>query len=639
VLVACATPATALAGLPDVTVVRTSAAGAPSFVQGRLGQIALAALATPEATDQALRPALAPALTSFGLRAADLRLQRVHTDPRGGRHLRYQQQIDGLDVIGGDVLVHLDATGVITAMNGKGRPASAKLAIAPTLSPAQAVERLRADPRFADLRPATPRLVYITTTDGATFKAYETVVSGERATGPVEDKVYVDVASGAIVADYPQIKSAETRSVYDAGHGSNLPGTLKRSEGGPATSDADVNGAYDLTGATYEAYASFWGRDSYDNAGGPLKSTVHYQNKLCNAFWNPTLQQMLFGDGDDHGCGPLARSADVIGHELTHAVTEHESGLVYAHESGGINESLSDIFGNFVEAWIRGGKDGDLAVTDATFLVGEDVLPPALRFMCDPARDLFSKDFWTPDLGDADVHSSSGVGNLAFCLMARGGIHPGSRTSTIVPALGLDRTMRIFYEAQINWLNSTSDYHDLRTAMQSAAAALGYDRRRSTRSAAPTPRSASATSRPTAPATCPRPRVASPVTSTATARPTSWRSTTTAARKPVCGSSPAPPVPATRPRRRTASGARRASTPTAPRWRQATSTATARPTCSRSSTTATTRRASSSSRAPRPSATRRPAPRRCGSRPEATASTCGARRSPRATTITTARTT
>src|SRR5262249_19233874 len=169
---------------------------------------------------------------------------------------------------------------------------------------------------------------------------------------------------------------------------------IERTEGQAATSDTDVNSAYDGTGATYSAYKAFWNRDSYDNAGATLISSVHYDQNYCNAYWNSS--QMVYGDGDpSQGCAPLARAQDVTAHELTHAVTERESGLNYSGESGGMNEAMSDIFGNFVEAWVAGGSSGTtLNVTANTWLVGELVIQPALRWMCDPAKDGQSADFW-----------------------------------------------------------------------------------------------------------------------------------------------------------------------------------------------------------------------------------------------------
>jgi vibriolysin len=184
---------------------------------------------------------------------------------------------------------------------------------------------------------------------------------------------------------------------------------------------------------------------------------------------------MVFGDGDSsQGCLPLARGIDVTGHELTHAVTENESGLVYSGESGGLNEALSDIFGAFVEAWVDGGKTGTLAVSNDTWLVGEEILPPALRYMNDPAKDGASLDYYSSTAGNKDVHYSSDIANLAFYLLSQGGTHPRGKSTVNVPALGMAKAIRIFYEAQINVLTSSSKFLAAGNATVLAAQNLGY---------------------------------------------------------------------------------------------------------------------------------------------------------------------
>src|SRR4030095_1816230 len=140
--------------------------------------------------------------------------------------------------------------------------------------------------------------------------------------------------------------------------------------------DVDVDAYYNSAGTTWDFYNNKWGRDSYNNAGAVLIGSVHYSNNYCNAFWNRT--QMVYGDGNGSSCLPLARSIDVTAHELTHAVTENESGLIYSGESGGINEAMSDIFGAVTESFVDGGKNGSLPVSNDTFLVGEDIIPGGL---------------------------------------------------------------------------------------------------------------------------------------------------------------------------------------------------------------------------------------------------------------------
>jgi len=464
----------ALAQLPEARVLAHTADGIPTFLVGEMAKVGAMQTDDALAAQVALAPALPAILAPFRLRTSDLVLRKLNLDEDGGRHFRYSQQFNGLEVVGGDLVVHVDVKGAIHAVNGSARGGIPTSLGAGTMSDAAARSRIAGDARFAGFSTTMTRQVYLETADGAMHKAYEAVAEGRRGSDPARDKVYVDIDSGEIVAIYPQIHFAENRKVYSANNGTSIPGTLKRSEGQAATTDTDVNAAYDGTGAAYEAYKNFWSRDSYDNAGASLISSVHYSTNYCNAYWDGT--QMVYGDGQaSQNCLPLARAIDVTAHELTHAVTERESGLVYSGESGGMNEAMSDIFGAFVEAWVDGGKTGTLTVSNNTWLIGETILPPALRWMCDPATDGSSADVWSSSVGNLDVHYSSGVGNLAFCLLSKGGLHPRSKTTINVPAIGMDKAIRILYKAQVDIMTSTSNYAAVRTAMEQAATALGYD--------------------------------------------------------------------------------------------------------------------------------------------------------------------
>ena len=416
---------------------------------------------------------LQSALAARHLTPADVNLRKTTQDGGGRRHHRYRQMFNGLDVIGGDLVVHIDAQGSIYAINGPARgnlPASLGQH---DIGPRAAQTFVQADARFAGMSISTPRPVYLITPEGATFKTYEIVAEGKRGEAPVRDKVYVDMDSGTVVGVHPQIHFALNRSVHSANNGTSLPGTLRRSEGQVATSDLDINAAYDGTGDTYNAYWNFWNRDSYDNVGALLRSSVHYSTNYCNAFWNGT--QMVYGDGNvGQGCFPLARSVDITAHELTHAVTENESGLIYSGESGGLNEALSDTFGAFTQAWVDGGRTGALAVSADTWTVGEDALPPALRWMNDPAMDGASLDFWTSGAGNVDVHYSSGIANLAFYLLSQGGSHPRGKSTVVVTGIGMDKAIRLFYALNVNYLTPSSNFRAAANASVAAAADLGF---------------------------------------------------------------------------------------------------------------------------------------------------------------------
>jgi vibriolysin len=458
----------ALNALPDATVLLYNDDGTPQFIAGELGKIDATQMDALIANDARLRPALTPILKAFRLTNDDLVLRKINTDDNGARSFRYTQKVNGMDVVGGDFVVHVDARGAITGVNGTAR-GNVPQSLAASVTESAANSRIAGDARFAGMKVTGSRQVFVQTATGEVRQAFEQIVEGKRGQDPVRDKVFVDVTSGEIVAVHPQIFHAQNRLTYSANNGTSLPGTLKRTEAQAATGDVQVDKAHDNTGYVYQAFFNFFGRNSIDNAGMNLVSSVHYSTNYCNAFWNSS--QMTYGDGNSsQGCAPLANSLDVAGHEIGHGITERESGLVYSGESGGLNESYSDIFGAFTEAYKIGGSA--LSEQASVFLVGDEVLPPALRYMCDPLADGVSRDVWSSSLGSVDVHYSSGPNNLAFCLLVKGGMHPRGKTTNAVPKLGFDKTIRIFYKANVDILTSNSNYAAMRTAMESAATAL-----------------------------------------------------------------------------------------------------------------------------------------------------------------------
>lgn len=473
----------ALAALPEATVLQYSADGAvPQFVVGELGKIDASQEAGFAVGDSALRAALPPILKAFRLENKDLVLRKVNTDEVGGRHYRYVQKFNGMDVVGGDLVVHVDIKGAITGVNGTARGDLPQSLGAIAVSDSAARATIEGDGRWAGLsgRSVRPlRTVYIQTQAGTLHKAYEQLVVGTRENrDPVEDKVFVDVETGAVLEVHPQIHFARNRNTYSANNTQTLPGTLKRSEGQAPTTDVDVNAAHDGAGDTYDMYALLWNRDGIDNAGMLMSSTVHYGSNYCNAFWDGS--RMAYGDGSaSQNCGPLARSLDVAAHEMTHGVTSRESNLTYSGESGGLNESLSDIWGAAVEAWVDGGRDTtapiNFSLANDVFLIGDTVLPPFLRSMCDPVADGVSKDRWTSGLGGVDVHYSSGPNNLVFCLLSKGGTHPRGATTINVPAIGMEKALRLMYKVNVDIATSSTNYAGWRAGMLSAAQQLGYD--------------------------------------------------------------------------------------------------------------------------------------------------------------------
>jgi vibriolysin len=184
---------------------------------------------------------------------------------------------------------------------------------------------------------------------------------------------------------------------------------------------------------------------------------------------------MVYGDGDNVTASNLANSLDVTGHELTHAVTDSESDLIYSGESGGLNESMSDIFGAVCE-WYGTGR----VISPRIWLIGDDVWTPAtpndaLRYMHSPTLDGSSLDYFPDYASGVDVHYSSGISNLAFYLLSQGGTHPRAKTTQVVTGIGIERAARIFYKANVDIMTPSTTFEQAKVATEQAAAQLGYD--------------------------------------------------------------------------------------------------------------------------------------------------------------------
>ncbi|WP_250290619.1 M4 family metallopeptidase [Frankia sp. CiP1_Cm_nod1] len=213
------------------------------------------------------------------------------------------------------------------------------------------------------------------------------------------------------------------RTIYDQHHQEiQTPGTPVRSEGQPATGDPAVDEAYDGFGATYDFYWRIFDRDSIDGQGQPLLGGVHYGENYANAIWD--AGRMFFGDGDGQQLTRTTAGLDVIAHELTHGVTQHEANLVYSGQSGALNESISDVMGSLVKQYRLSQK-----ASDADWLIGTDIVGPAfgpaLRSLKAPGTANRHDDqpadmnhYVHTASGDGGVHTNSGIPNRAFYIVA-----------------------------------------------------------------------------------------------------------------------------------------------------------------------------------------------------------------------------
>ncbi|MDI1434508.1 M4 family metallopeptidase [Polyangium sorediatum] len=462
-----------LAALPAAEVVQLDDDAIPRFVTGNLGRLATAE--PVEKTDfGAVLSDIAPV---FRADASELSLRRARTDEQGDQHVRFSQTKNGLPVLGAELVLHV-RDGVIIAANGSARsdlPADE----VPTLELLDALGAARDGTEAADVVVGGEAPLAYYAAGKRLALVYQVDVRGRLEDGtPMRDTVLVDAADGSIALRIPHIHTAKNRKVYSAGNLPEfpgfpvLPGTLVRSEGQAASSDTTVNVHYDWLGKTYDCYKNLFGRDSYNNAGAAIVSSVHYSIDYVNAYWDGT--QMVFGDGDGVTSSSLALSLDVTAHEFTHAVTGSESNLTSSGESGGLSEAMSDIFGAVCE-WYRDGQ----VVSGKTWIVGDEVWTPAipgdgLRYMANPAQDGESLDFYNTNAGSADVQLSSGIANLAFYLLSQGGTHPQGKSSVNVTGIGILKAARVFYKANVDILTSSASFLDAKNATVQAATQLGF---------------------------------------------------------------------------------------------------------------------------------------------------------------------
>ncbi|WP_053659924.1 M4 family metallopeptidase [Streptomyces sp. MMG1121] len=274
--------------------------------------------------------------------------------------------------------------------------------------------------------------------------------------------------------------------------------TEKFSAGAKFTSTTDVwgNGAtssrasaaadaqYGIT-KTLDFYKNTFGRKGIANNSKAAQGMVHWGSKVANAFWDPTCNCMLYGDGDGKTFKKPLVVLDVTGHELTHGVVDATAKLEPTYvdpngnqygEPGALNESLADIFGSNVEFYANNKKD------TPDYLIGEKLglAQKFLRRLDHPSLDKLEGtiDYWSPDTYYTEVHAGSGVSSHAYYLLAEGsgkktinGVAYDSPTynHSTVKGIGRTKATAIFYRALTRYMVSTTDFHDARKATLQAA--------------------------------------------------------------------------------------------------------------------------------------------------------------------------
>ncbi|CAM5606111.1 M4 family metallopeptidase [Streptomyces fimicarius] len=518
----------AAAALIAVAVPSGAATATSAPASAPLGGITAGTKADPGALPAKLSPAQRAELLSeanatkaatakeLGLGSTEkLVVRDVVQDRDGTTHTRYERTLDGLPVLGGDLVVKESAAGRTEGVSKASKATSAQLKavgltadVAPAAAEKQALGAAKAEGSKAEKAENAPRKV-VWLGSGAPQLAYETVVGGLQHDGtPNELHVLTDAATGEKLYEWQAVHNGTGNTQYngqvtlgtapsytltDTTRGNHKTYNLNRGSSGTGTlfsgpddiwgdgtpQNAETAGADAHYGAaeTWDYYKNVHGRSGIRGDGVGAYSRVHYGNNYVNAFWQDSCFCMTYGDGSGN-VKPLT-SLDVAAHEMTHGLTSVTAKLVYSGESGGLNEATSDIFAAGVEFYSNTSEDpGDYLVGEKIDINGDGT---PLRYMDKPSKDGASKDYWYSGIGNVDVHYSSGPANHWFYLLSEGsgaktvnGVNYDSPTSDGLPVTGIgrDKALQIWFKALTTKFTSTTNYAAARTGTLAVASEL-----------------------------------------------------------------------------------------------------------------------------------------------------------------------
>lgn len=439
---------------------------------------------------------------------------KQENDPLGFTHKKLQQYYKGLKVEFATVTVS-SREGTVQSLNSSFSPFQEDFAIAPSLNSSQALNRAISHvgaEKYLWEKPNEAAMVNYEKPRGelVIFPAMENVSEKNRlaykfdiyALAPLyRAYVYIDAMTGQFIFENKRIHHSNSPATGTSLYNGNVSFTAdsysgsyrlrQNADGGgiqtfTLRNGTNYNSAVDITspsthftsnatgvqahfGAekTHKYFQQKHGRNSYNNSGAIIKSYVSYSSNYVNAFWDGS--RMTYGDGDGINYGPLV-SLDICGHEITHGVTEYSANLVYSYQSGALNESFSDIFGESIEKFASGTNDWLMG--DA---IGAGGSGGALRSMSNPKAfgdpDTYLGSNWYSGSGDSGgVHTNSGVQNFWFYLLSVGKSGTNDKgNSYSVTGIGMDKAAAIAYRNLTVYLNANSQYADARAGAIQAA--------------------------------------------------------------------------------------------------------------------------------------------------------------------------
>ncbi|MBK7937630.1 MAG: M4 family metallopeptidase [Lewinellaceae bacterium] len=441
----------------------------------------------------------------------DLKSLRTDNDEIGFSHERFQQYYKGVKVDGATYTVH-SKDGVFDLMTGDYRMVS-DLDVNPAISVSSAFDAALnhvgarqyawedgVKDGYPDYKKPEAELVVVADPEGiaAPRLAYKFDIF---AADPLyRANVFIDAHTGAFIQEHSLICNTNVPATGNSLYNGSVPFTadftgtsyrLRQTTSGSGIQTFNLNNGTNYTAATdftsatsnftgdntgvsahwgaertHAYYLNNHGRNSYNGTGAIIKSYVHYSNNYVNAFWDGS--RMTYGDGDGSTYSPLV-SLDICGHEITHGVTQYSANLVYSNQSGALNESFSDIFGEAIENYASGSND---------WLMGHDIFisgSGAIRSMSNPNLyadpDTYLGTYWYTGSGDnGGVHTNSGVQNKWFYILSQGESGTNDLGNAYsVTGIGIDNAAAIAYRNLTVYLTSSSNYAAARAGAIQAA--------------------------------------------------------------------------------------------------------------------------------------------------------------------------
>lgn len=422
--------------------------------------------------------------TMFGLENIldEMKLKQTITDKYGLKQTTLQQQYKGVPVFDGVLRFHFNKENNITSINGNVVPVN-NLQVQPKLTKAEAATIAVNSIKNQNLgytgntnyTNRSQLFIYqkglIQGIPGKPCLAYQVEVTNN---ADVREFVYVNAHNGKIIEQYTGVAHALNREVYQ---GFNPP-VLVWQEGDayPGALNLWQRNEVMTSGHVYNFFKNAFGRDSYDNKGGVMR-TINISDTLSfcpNAFWNGESTYYCEGAAAD----------DVVAHEWGHAYTQYTSGLIYAYQSGALNESYSDIWGETIDL-LNAYEDDDEDLSKRKgcnssdrWKMGEDATAfgEAIRDLWEPSCKAITDNINYPDniseylclgpnIDKGGVHINSSIPNHAYALLVDGGYYNGM----YILGIGFTKAAHIFWRAQSEYLTKTSDFEDFANALQASA--------------------------------------------------------------------------------------------------------------------------------------------------------------------------